>query len=155
LVLSLVYLPIAMVTLYLVYRCVKVLVRELDRALRTILPWHVGPVRISTAAALLLTGILASVAWRAWRPSLCHPNAENIKTQLSKELPVGTSRDVIRKYLSERHLEVYEIPGLPDKLYGSNTCPGRFPMSWLVQREFTFDSHAQLQRIEVHAVGEL
>jgi hypothetical protein len=155
LVISLVYLSVALVTLYLVYRCVKVLVRALDRALRTILPSHVGPVRISTAAALLLTGVLASVAWRAWRPNPRHPNAENIKTQLSKELHVGTSRDVIRKYLSERHLEVYEIPGLPDKLYGSNTCSGTFPMSWLVQREFTFDSRDQLQHIQVHAVGEL
>jgi hypothetical protein len=79
LVISLVYVPIALVTLYLVYRCVRVLVRTLDRALRTILPWQVGPVRISTAAALLLTGVLASVGGWLACPNRCHPNAENIQ----------------------------------------------------------------------------
>jgi hypothetical protein len=79
----------------------------------------------------------------------CEPDSASIKAQLAKDLPLGTRRDVVKKYLSDRKIDPYVSPGIPTDIWGQTECRADFLMTIVIQRHFVFDSDGKLKSVEV------
>jgi hypothetical protein len=99
------------------------------------------------AAALALVVLFSVYACESKND--CHPNAAEIRSQLSKDLPLGSSRAAVKEYLSKHDIPLGDY--LPaDRVYGVTRCVNHWwEFATMVRRDFTFDSQGRLSEIGV------